>query len=55
MVIWCQAPREMMMIILSLFSLLSVCFSCCQIFIKTLTGRKQAFNFEPENQMLMVK
>ncbi len=26
-----------------------------QIFIKTLTGRKQAFNFEPENQVLAVK
>ena len=25
------------------------------IFIKTLTGRKQAFNFEPENQVLAVK
>jgi ubiquitin-like protein Nedd8 len=30
-------------------------FTCCQIFIKTLTGRKQAFNFEPENQVLAVK
>ncbi len=29
------------------------CF--CQIYIKTLTGRKQAFNFEPENQVLAVK
>jgi len=28
---------------------------CPQIFIKTLTGRKQAFNFEPENQVLSVK
>ena len=27
----------------------------CQLFIKTLTGRKQAFNFEPENQVLSVK
>ena len=26
-----------------------------QVFIKTLTGRKQAFNFEPENQVLAVK
>jgi hypothetical protein len=26
-----------------------------QIFIKTLTGRKDAFNFEPENQVLAVK
>ena len=26
-----------------------------QIFIKTLTGRKQAFNFEPDNQVLAVK
>eukprot|EP00578_Thalassiosira_sp_NH16_P025617 CAMPEP_0181100674 /NCGR_PEP_ID=MMETSP1071-20121207/13321_1 /TAXON_ID=35127 /ORGANISM="Thalassiosira sp., Strain NH16" /LENGTH=149 /DNA_ID=CAMNT_0023183423 /DNA_START=411 /DNA_END=859 /DNA_ORIENTATION=+ len=26
-----------------------------QINIKTLTGRKQAFNFEPENQVLAVK
>ena len=26
-----------------------------QIFIKTLTGRKQALNFEPENQVLAVK
>jgi hypothetical protein len=26
-----------------------------QIFIKTLTGRKQGFNFEPENQVLAVK
>lgn len=26
-----------------------------QIFIKTLTGRKQAMNFEPENQVLAVK
>jgi hypothetical protein len=26
-----------------------------QIFIKTLTGRKQAFSFEPENQVLAVK
>ena len=26
-----------------------------QIFIKTLTGRKQAFNFEPEQQVLAVK
>mmetsp|Transcript_35469 Transcript_35469/g.35678 ORF Transcript_35469/g.35678 Transcript_35469/m.35678 type:complete len:80 (-) Transcript_35469:495-734(-) len=26
-----------------------------QIFIKTLTGRKQAFNFEPENQVLAIK
>lgn len=26
-----------------------------QIFIKTLTGRKQPFNFEPENQVLAVK
>ena len=29
--------------------------SSIQIFIKTLTGRKQAFNFEPENQVLVVK
>lgn len=28
---------------------------CTQIFIKTLTGRKQALNFEPENQVLAVK
>mmetsp|Transcript_761 Transcript_761/g.1393 ORF Transcript_761/g.1393 Transcript_761/m.1393 type:complete len:99 (-) Transcript_761:1666-1962(-) len=34
-------------------SLLAVSFF--QIFIKTLTGRKQAFNFEPENQVLAVK
>jgi ubiquitin C len=26
-----------------------------QIFIKTSTGRKQAFNFKPENQVLAVK
>ena len=26
-----------------------------QIFIKTLTGRKQALNFEPENTVLEVK
>eukprot|EP00568_Trieres_chinensis_P008328 CAMPEP_0183292456 /NCGR_PEP_ID=MMETSP0160_2-20130417/1504_1 /TAXON_ID=2839 ORGANISM="Odontella Sinensis, Strain Grunow 1884" /NCGR_SAMPLE_ID=MMETSP0160_2 /ASSEMBLY_ACC=CAM_ASM_000250 /LENGTH=79 /DNA_ID=CAMNT_0025453403 /DNA_START=116 /DNA_END=355 /DNA_ORIENTATION=+ len=26
-----------------------------QIFIKTLTGMKQALNFEPENQVLAVK
>ena len=26
-----------------------------QIFIKTLTGRKQAFSFEPEAQILAVK
>jgi len=26
-----------------------------QIFIKTLTGRKQSFSFEPENQVLAVK
>jgi len=26
-----------------------------QIFIKTLTGRKQTFNFEPDNQVLAVK
>lgn len=26
-----------------------------QIFIKTLTGRKQAFNFEEENTVLLVK
>mmetsp|Transcript_14067 Transcript_14067/g.47505 ORF Transcript_14067/g.47505 Transcript_14067/m.47505 type:complete len:91 (-) Transcript_14067:193-465(-) len=26
-----------------------------QIFIKTLTGRKQAFNFEPSDQVLVVK
>lgn len=26
-----------------------------QIYIKTLTGRKQALNFEPENQVLTVK
>src|SRR3569832_810589 len=26
-----------------------------QIFIKTLTGRKQALNFEPDNQVLAVK
>ena len=26
-----------------------------QIFIKTLTGRKQALNFEPENQVLAIK
>lgn len=26
-----------------------------QIFIKTLTGRKAAFNFEPENQVLQLK
>ena len=31
------------------------CVSNAQIFIKTLTGRKQAFNFEPENQVLAVK
>ena len=28
---------------------------CQQIFIKTLTGRKAAYNFEPENQVLAVK
>jgi Ubiquitin family len=26
-----------------------------QIFIKTLTGRKQALNLEPSNQVLMIK
>eukprot|EP00638_Chattonella_subsalsa_P004244 CAMPEP_0117758726 /NCGR_PEP_ID=MMETSP0947-20121206/15575_1 /TAXON_ID=44440 /ORGANISM="Chattonella subsalsa, Strain CCMP2191" /LENGTH=77 /DNA_ID=CAMNT_0005579019 /DNA_START=131 /DNA_END=364 /DNA_ORIENTATION=+ len=26
-----------------------------QIWIKTLTGRKQSFNFEPDNAVLMVK
>mmetsp|Transcript_8475 Transcript_8475/g.20924 ORF Transcript_8475/g.20924 Transcript_8475/m.20924 type:complete len:80 (-) Transcript_8475:2299-2538(-) len=26
-----------------------------QIFIKTLTGRKQAMNFEPDNQVIAVK
>ena len=26
-----------------------------KIYIKTLTGRKQALNFEPENQVLTVK
>mmetsp|Transcript_9123 Transcript_9123/g.11409 ORF Transcript_9123/g.11409 Transcript_9123/m.11409 type:complete len:80 (-) Transcript_9123:194-433(-) len=26
-----------------------------QIYIKTLTGRKQTFSFEPENQVLAVK
>jgi len=26
-----------------------------KIFIKTLTGRKQALNFEPDNQVLQVK
>jgi len=26
-----------------------------QVFIKTLTGRKAQFNFEPDNQVLMVK
>ena len=26
-----------------------------KIFVKTLTGRKQAFNFEPSNQVLAVK
>eukprot|EP00640_Fibrocapsa_japonica_P009578 CAMPEP_0113944696 /NCGR_PEP_ID=MMETSP1339-20121228/35811_1 /TAXON_ID=94617 /ORGANISM="Fibrocapsa japonica" /LENGTH=78 /DNA_ID=CAMNT_0000949985 /DNA_START=113 /DNA_END=349 /DNA_ORIENTATION=- /assembly_acc=CAM_ASM_000762 len=26
-----------------------------QIWIKTLTGRKQSFNFEPDNRVLMVK
>ncbi len=26
-----------------------------QIFIKTLTGRKQQFNFEPENTVLQIK
>eukprot|EP00554_Chaetoceros_debilis_P006790 CAMPEP_0194073284 /NCGR_PEP_ID=MMETSP0149-20130528/772_1 /TAXON_ID=122233 /ORGANISM="Chaetoceros debilis, Strain MM31A-1" /LENGTH=78 /DNA_ID=CAMNT_0038753287 /DNA_START=84 /DNA_END=320 /DNA_ORIENTATION=+ len=26
-----------------------------QLFIKTLTGRKQSFNFEPDNQVLAVK
>jgi Ubiquitin family len=26
-----------------------------QIFIKTLTGRKQALNFEPDNQVLLIK
>jgi ubiquitin-like protein Nedd8 len=29
--------------------------SCIQIYIKTLTGRKQALNFEPENQVVAVK
>ena len=32
-----------------------ISFLLQQIFIKTLTGRKQAFNFEPENQVLAVK
>jgi len=38
--------------------LVACAFTCdcsAQIFIKTLTGRKQAFNFEPENQVLVVK
>ncbi|CAM9508819.1 unnamed protein product [Heterosigma akashiwo] len=26
-----------------------------QLWIKTLTGRKQAYNFEPDNQVLVVK
>jgi ubiquitin-like protein Nedd8 len=30
-------------------------YSFHQIFVKTLTGRKQAFNFEPSNQVLAVK
>jgi len=30
--------------------------TCCdQIFIKTLTGRKQPYTFEPDNQVLAVK
>ena len=33
----------------------SLAFSYAQIFIKTLTGRKQPFNFEPENQVLAIK
>ena len=37
------------------FDRVSCVFSLAQIFIKTLTGRKQAFNFEPENQVLAVK
>lgn len=34
---------------------LSFFFLQKQLFIKTLTGRKQSFNFEPENQVLAVK
>ena len=38
---------------------IKLCIVFCQIgkqiFIKTLTGRKQAMNFEPENQVLAVK
>ena len=34
---------------------LMLIFLLIQIFIKTLTGRKQAFNFEPENEVLAVK
>ena len=39
---------------LSLSLFLSI-FVHVKIFIKTLTGRKQAFNFEPENQVLAIK
>lgn len=34
---------------------LSPPFLFYQIYIKTLTGRKQALNFEPDNQVLSVK
>jgi hypothetical protein len=48
----------MHIISLAFGSFLSVCHtspSDTQIFIKTLTGRKQGFNFEPENEVLAVK
>ena len=42
-------------VLFSLPHFLLVFYRSWQIFIKTLTGRKQAFNFEPENQVLAVK
>lgn len=47
--------RQHHFLLYSTVSLLSFAPPIMQIFIKTLTGRKQAFNFEPENQVLAVK
>jgi ubiquitin-like protein Nedd8 len=45
-----QRTRQILTISVPLLLILGL-----QIYIKTLTGRKQAFNFEPENQVLAVK
>ena len=52
--IWQQQQRGGTLYLTSVYS---CSCSCClhKIFIKTLTGRKQALNFEPENQVLAVK